>query len=84
MDRPGRVIVMKVGVHLGEPWETIVERKLAEERVADVAYWGYGGSVCHPITQSSAASYVATMRTWCRGSGAPMPDPRACHRFARQ
>ena len=42
---------MKVGVHLGEPLEAIVERKLAEERAARVAYWGYGGSVCHPITQ---------------------------------
>jgi hypothetical protein len=51
MDQPSRVIVMKVGVHLSEPWEAIVERKLAEEQVAGVAYWGYGGSVCHPFTQ---------------------------------
>ena len=51
MDQPSRVIVMKVGVHMGEPWEAIVERKLGEERAAGVAYWGYGGSVCHPITQ---------------------------------
>jgi len=51
MDQPSRVIVMKVGVHLGEPWQAIVERKLAEERAAGVAYWGYGGSVCHPLTQ---------------------------------
>ena len=40
MDQPGRAIVMKVGVHLGEPWEAIVERKLAEEQAAGVAYWG--------------------------------------------
>jgi len=51
MGQLSRVIVMKVGVHLSEPWEAIVERKLAEERVAGVVYWGYGGSVCHPITQ---------------------------------
>ncbi len=51
MVQPSRVIVMKVGVHLGEPWEAIVERKRAEDRVAGIAYWGYGGSVCHPITQ---------------------------------
>jgi len=51
MDQPSRVIVMKVGVHLSEPWRAIVERKLAEERAAGVAYWGYGGSVCHPLTQ---------------------------------
>jgi|BarGraIncu00421A_1022006.scaffolds.fasta_scaffold21399_1 hypothetical protein len=51
MDQPSRAIVMKVGVHLGEPWEAIIERKLAEERAAGVAFWGYGGSVCHPTTQ---------------------------------
>ena len=27
MDQPSRVIVMKVGVHLGEPLEAIVEPK---------------------------------------------------------
>jgi hypothetical protein len=42
---------MKVGVHLSEPWEAIVERKLLEEETAGVIYWGYGGSVCHPLTQ---------------------------------
>jgi hypothetical protein len=51
MDQPSRVILMKVGVHLSEPWEAIVERKLAEERAAGVAYWGHGGSICHPLTQ---------------------------------
>ena len=51
LDLPDRIIVMKVGLHLGEPWESIVERKLAEERVAGVAYWGYGGAACHPMTQ---------------------------------
>lgn len=51
VNRPDRIIVMKVGLHLSEPWESIVERKLAEERVAGVAYWGYGGAACHPMTQ---------------------------------
>jgi hypothetical protein len=51
MEYPTRLIVMKVGVHLGEPWEAILARKLAEEQAAGVAYWGYGGSVCHPLTQ---------------------------------
>jgi hypothetical protein len=50
-DRLSRVLVMKVGVHLSEPWEAIVERKLLEEETAGVIYWGYGGSVCHPLTQ---------------------------------
>jgi hypothetical protein len=51
MRYPSQLIVMKVGVHMGEPWEAIIDRKLAEEQAAGVAYWGYGGSVCHPITQ---------------------------------
>jgi hypothetical protein len=51
MQNPSRLIVMKVGVHMGEPWEAILDRKLAEEQAAGVAHWGYGGSVCHPITQ---------------------------------
>ena len=51
MQYPSSLIVMKVGVHMGEPWEAIIDRKLAEEQAAGVAYWGYGGSVCHPITQ---------------------------------
>jgi hypothetical protein len=44
-------IVMKVGVHAGEAWDSIVSRRQAEERIAGVTFWGYGGSVCHPITQ---------------------------------
>ncbi len=42
---------MKVGLHLGEAWESILHRKLAEERDVGFAHWGYGGTVCHPITQ---------------------------------
>ncbi len=48
---PPRVIVMKVGLHLGEAWDSILRRKLAEERDIAVVHWGYGGSVCHPMTQ---------------------------------
>ena len=51
MDRPSPIVVMKVGLHNGEGWGQIVERKLNEERTSGVAYWGYGGSVCHPRTQ---------------------------------
>ena len=51
MQYPSRLVVIKVGVHMGEPGEAIIDRKLAEEQAAGVAYWGYGGSVCHPITQ---------------------------------
>ncbi len=31
---------MKAGVHDGEAWESIVRRKLKEERDYGVAYWG--------------------------------------------
>jgi hypothetical protein len=37
MDQPSRVIAMKVGLHLGEPYDAIVEGKLAEERATSVA-----------------------------------------------
>ncbi len=76
---PVRVVVMKVGVHLGEPWETIVERKLAEERSVGVAYWGYGGSVCHPITQvqpfagQGSPVTVLMVRTPSNFYGSPTP-----------
>jgi hypothetical protein len=50
LDQLSRVLVMKVGVHLSEPWKAILERKLVEQKTAGVIYWGYGGSVCHPLT----------------------------------
>jgi hypothetical protein len=51
LDQPSPIVVMKAGLHNGERWDHIVERKLNEARVSGVAYWGYGGSVCHPLTQ---------------------------------
>lgn len=51
MEHPRRVIVMKVGMHDGEAWDTIVRRKTHEERVVGVTYWGYRGTVCHPLKQ---------------------------------
>lgn len=51
MDQPSPIVIMKVGLHNGERWDHIVDRKLNEERVSGVAYWGYGGSVCHPLAQ---------------------------------
>lgn len=42
---------MKVGFHAGEEWESVIERKLAEIASAGVAFWGYGGSACHPTRQ---------------------------------
>ena len=51
MEHPRRAVFMKAGVHDGEAWESIVRRKLNEERDYGVAYWGYRGTVCHPLTQ---------------------------------
>jgi hypothetical protein len=45
------VILMKVGVHGGEGFSDIIARKQSEERTEGRFLWGYGGSLCHPITQ---------------------------------
>lgn len=42
---------MKYGVHTGEPVESILERKNNEFQNAGRVFWGYGGSLCHPINQ---------------------------------
>lgn len=47
-ERPGRFVFMKVGNHAGEPWEEVLSRKRLEIEKAGVAFWGYGGSACHP------------------------------------
>lgn len=45
------IIFMKVGVHDGEPFEEILERKRKEIESAGVSFWGYGGGTCHPSNQ---------------------------------
>ncbi len=45
------ILFMKVGVHDGEPFEEILERKRNEISNAGVSFWGYGGSTCHPLQQ---------------------------------
>jgi len=42
-------LYMKVGVHASESLEEIIKRKRAEIKKAGVAFWGYGGSSCHPF-----------------------------------
>lgn len=42
------LVFMRVGTHAGEPLEEIVERKLKEIEKVGHAFWGYGGSSCHP------------------------------------
>ena len=43
-------IYMKVGVHASEGLTSIIKRKREEIAKAGVAFWGYGGSTCHPLT----------------------------------
>ena len=51
MAKPEKFVFMKVGMHAGEPWESILERKREEFRVAGKTFWGYGGATCHPLRQ---------------------------------
>lgn len=49
--RPGQeLIYMKVGTHAQESLEDIIARKTREIEEAGLAFWGYGGSTCHPQT----------------------------------
>jgi hypothetical protein len=49
--RPGAgLIFMKVGTHAQEGLDEIIERKRKEIDEAGYAFWGYGGSTCHPLT----------------------------------
>lgn len=45
------VILMKVGYHAQEEFHSIVVRKQVEVEVTGQAWWGYGGSACHPLNQ---------------------------------
>lgn len=48
---PGRgLLFMKVGTHAQEPLEDIISRKQKEIQDTGRAFWGYGGSTCHPTT----------------------------------
>jgi hypothetical protein len=53
------LIYMKVGIHAKESLEDIIARKTKEIEEAGFAFWGYGGSTCHPQTmvQPFAKSY---------------------------
>lgn len=42
-------LYMKVGVHANESLKDIIQRKRSEIKQAGVAFWGYGGSSCHPF-----------------------------------
>jgi hypothetical protein len=60
--KPGsRILYMKVGNHASESLDTILKRKLKEIEDEGIAFWGYGGSTCHPTTvvQPFARSFEA-------------------------
>jgi len=60
---PGQgLIYMKVGTHAQESLEDIIVRKTKEIEEAGLAFWGYGGSTCHPQTmvQPFARRYEQT------------------------
>lgn len=49
--QPGTpVLFMKIGIHAREPLDQIIQRKLQEIDDAGMAFWGYGGSTCHPAS----------------------------------
>jgi hypothetical protein len=43
------LLFMKVGLHAGESFDRILERKRMEYQRAGVIFWGYGGGTCHPV-----------------------------------
>ena len=45
------LVFMKVGIHDGEEFQQILERKHQEIETAGVSFWGYGGGTCHPSNQ---------------------------------
>lgn len=45
------IVLIKAGFHGQESLDEIVKRKSKEESVAGKVFWGYGGSLCHPISQ---------------------------------
>lgn len=45
------IIYMKYGVHAGETVESIARRKQDEIAKVGYTFWGYGGNICHPLTQ---------------------------------
>ena len=42
------LLFMKVGLHAGEKFDEILERKRREYQKAGMIFWGYGGNTCHP------------------------------------
>ena len=50
-ETPQAFIYMKAGHHADEPIAQILERKAEEFKQTGRIFWGYGGTLAHPITQ---------------------------------
>ena len=48
---PEAFIFMKVGTHGGDSLKDILDRKKIELKKAKMIFWGYGGTVLHPMNQ---------------------------------
>ena len=68
---PESFIFMKVGNHAGESFEAILTRKNRErerERERERAgciFWGYGGTVCHPLMQVQPFARLYAKKQGC-------------------
>lgn len=52
MNNLKNIIIMKCGTHASEKIEDIFKRKKEEEQKNGYIYWGYGGTLCHPLNQA--------------------------------
>ena len=59
LEPPRLLIIMKYGVHAGESVNSIISRKKEELARNGQFFWGYGGTVCHPINQVHKLAAVA-------------------------
>jgi hypothetical protein len=49
LELPDAFVFMKVGMHAGESFESILLRKREEFKKVGFSMWGYGGPTCHPV-----------------------------------
>jgi hypothetical protein len=63
--QPPAILMMKAGFHGDEGLSDIIGRKRAEEALLGYTYWGYGGTLCHPlnVVQSFAKEAAARGNT---------------------
>jgi hypothetical protein len=62
---PESFIFMKVGNHAGESFDAILTRKNREREQAGCIFWGYGGTVCHPLMQVQPFARLYTKKQGC-------------------